>query len=166
MALKVFKNKGEEGAIPINGENLNYNFNEIINILYPIGYILIKDNSEDYSNYLGFTWQRVFAGKTLVGFDSSDTDFDTIGKIGGEKEVTLTIDKIPEHQHGEYIEYAGGKQPYTLASGGGTSKNGYFLNAQTAAYSGPQVLTEKTGGGQSHNNLQPYYVIAYWKRIA
>lgn len=97
-------------------------------------------------------------GRVPVGLDSDDTDFDTIGKIGGEKEVTLTIDKIPEHQHGEYIEYGGGKQPYTLASGGGTSKSGYFLNAQTTAYSGPQVLTEKTGGGQSHNNLQPYEV--------
>lgn len=97
-------------------------------------------------------------GRVPVGLDSDDTDFGTIGKIGGEKEVTLTIDKIPEHQHGEYIEYGGGKQPYTLALGGGTSKNGYFLNAQTTAYSGPQVLTEKTGGGQPHNNLQPYEV--------
>lgn len=97
-------------------------------------------------------------GRVPVGLDSDDTDFNAIGKSGGEKEVTLTIDKIPEHQHGEYIEYGGGKQPYTLASGGGTSKSGYFLNAQTTAYSGPQVLTEKTGGGQSHNNLQPYEV--------
>lgn len=97
-------------------------------------------------------------GRVPVGLDSSDTDFDTIGKIGGEKEVTLTIDKIPEHQHGEYIEYGGIKQPYTLESGGGTSKSGYFLNAKTTVYSGPQVLTEKTGGGQSHNNLQPYEV--------
>lgn len=166
MAFKIFKNKGEVGAIPINSENLNYNFNEIINMIFPVGYILIRDDSEDYSNYLGFTWQRVFAGKTLVGLDSSDTDFNTVGKTGGEKKVTLTIDKIPEHQHGEFIEYGGGKQPYTLASGGGASKNGYFLNAHTSAYLGPQVLTEKTGGGQPHNNLQPYYVIAYWKRIA
>lgn len=97
-------------------------------------------------------------GRVPVGLDSDDTNFGTIGKIGGEKDVTLTIDKIPEHQHGEFIEYGDGKQPYTLASGGGTNKNGYFLNAQTTAYSGPQVLTEKTGGGQSHNNLQPYEV--------
>lgn len=100
-------------------------------------------------------------GKVAVGLDSNDNDFDTIGKSGGEKEVTLTIDKIPEHQHGEYIEYNGRKQPYTLSLGGGTSKSGYFLNAQTTAYSGPQVLTEKTGGGQSHNNLQPYQVQNY-----
>lgn len=166
MALKIFKNKGEVGAIPINSENLNYNFQEVLNLMCPVGKVEIFYDNNDHSNYLGFTWQRTGIGKAIVGIDSSDTDFGTIGKIGGEKEVTLTIDKIPEHRHGEFIEYGGGKQPYVLASGGGTRKNGYFLNAQTTAYSGPQVLTEKAGGNQPHNNLQPYQVFAIWKRIA
>lgn len=31
MALKIFKNKGENGAIPLSAENLNYNFNDLDN---------------------------------------------------------------------------------------------------------------------------------------
>lgn len=31
MALKIFKNKGESGAIPASAENLNYNFNYLDN---------------------------------------------------------------------------------------------------------------------------------------
>nr|DAZ41238.1 MAG TPA: baseplate wedge protein [Caudoviricetes sp.] len=154
MALKIFENKGEVGAIPINGENLNYNFNEIVNMIFPVGYILIRDDSEDYSNYLGFTWQRVFAGKTLVGFDSSDTDFDTIGKIGGEKTHKLTIDEMPSHSHNAYL--SGGNIP---------SRSGVLkYETNNAQLFGGSL--EARGGSQPHNNLQPYYVIAYWKRIA
>ena len=153
MALKVFKNKGEKGAIPINGKNLNYNFNEIINMIFPVGYILIRDDSEDYSNYLGFTWQRVFAGKTLVGLDSSDTDFNTVGKTGGEKTHKLTIDEMPSHSHNAYL--SGGNIP---------SRSGVLkYETNNAQLFGSSLETR--GGSQPHNNLQPYYVIAYWKRI-
>ena len=156
MALKIFKNKGETGAIPINSENLNYNFNEIINILYPIGYILIKDDSEDYSNYLGFTWQRVFTGKTLVGLDSSDTDFNTVGKTGGEKTHTLIIGEMPKHSHLMGLLGGGNQERWGLQ---------YAKNSEWRYYDGADIIAS-AGESQPHNNLQPYYVIAYWKRIA
>lgn len=165
MALKIFKNKGESGAIPLNAENLNYNFNEILNLVYPIGRGFIDFTDTDYSNYLGFTWERELVGMTAVGLDTTQTEFNSVGKIGGEKTHKITIEEMETHQHGEFIEYGGGKQAYTLASGGGSIKKGYFLNASTTEYEGPQVLTEKSGGGQPHNNLQPYQVVAYWKRI-
>lgn len=38
-------------------------------------------------------------GKTLVGKDENDIDFNTIGKEYGEKEHTLIIDEIPGHNH-------------------------------------------------------------------
>lgn len=133
---------------------------------YEIGDIYLTTRVGNPNTLLGYgTWELI-PGKTLVCVDTSDSDFNIVKKTGGEKEVTLTIDKIPGHQHGEYIEYGGGKQPYTLASGGGTSKNGYFFDAHSTAYSGPQVLTEKTGGSQPHNNLQPYFTCYIWIRTA
>ena len=39
-SLLVFKNKGEDGAIPLNADNVNYNFNlikQLLNVFHPIG---------------------------------------------------------------------------------------------------------------------------------
>lgn len=147
--LKVFANKGEKGAIPLNAENLNYNFNEVLNLIYPVGAIIIKDSDTDYSNYLGFTWQKVFAGKTLVGLDSSDSDFNVIGKTGGEKTHTLTIDEMPSHSH---------KLTWLYTGMSGTTSS-------VLAYDGNEYAVSSRGGDQPHNNLQPYEVVAFWKRV-
>lgn len=58
MALKIFKNKGESGAIPLSAENLNYNFQEVLNLVCPVGKVEIFYDNDDHSNYLGFTWKR------------------------------------------------------------------------------------------------------------
>lgn len=147
--LKIFANKGETGAIPLNAENLNYNFNEVLNLIYPVGAIIIKDSDTDYSNYLGFSWQKVFAGKTLVGLDASDSDFNLIGKTGGEKTHTLTIDEMPSHSHKLAWQYSG--------TSGTTSA--------VLAYDGNEYAVSSRGGDQAHNNLQPYEVVAFWKRV-
>lgn len=102
MALKIFKNKGESGAIPLNAENLNYNFNEILNLVYPIGRGFIDFTDTDYSNYLGFTWERELVGMTAVGLDTTQTEFNSVGKIGGEKTHTLTVSEMPNHTHTLY----------------------------------------------------------------
>lgn len=85
-------------------------------------------------------------GRVPVGLDSSDTDFNTIGKIGGEKTHTLTIDEMPSHGHSAYL--TGGNIP---------SRSGVLKyetnNAQLFSSS-----LEARGGDQSHNNLQPYEV--------
>lgn len=147
--LKIFANKGESGAIPLNAENLNYNFKEVLNLIYPVGAIIIKDSDTDYSNYLGFTWQKVFAGKTLVGLDISNSDFNFVGKTGGEKMHTLTIDEMPSHSHKLAWQYTG-------------------MSGTTAAiigYDGNEYAVSSRGGDQAHNNLQPYVVVAFWKRV-
>lgn len=38
-------------------------------------------------------------GKVDVGYNSGDSDYDAIGGIGGSKEVTLTEQNIPKHDH-------------------------------------------------------------------
>ena len=38
-------------------------------------------------------------GKVVTCVDANDTDFDTVGKTGGAKTVTLTTNQIPSHTH-------------------------------------------------------------------
>ena len=108
---------------PYNAKTFTAMQNKLLDSIYPIGSIMIKDDAADYSSYLGFEWEKVFAGVTLVGLDTTQTEFNEIGKTGGEKEHVLTIDEMPSNV------------------------------VKTAS---------SRGGGQPHNNLQPYY----WKRVA
>jgi microcystin-dependent protein len=38
-------------------------------------------------------------GRVIAGLDSSQTEFDAIGKTGGAKSVTLTVSNMPAHTH-------------------------------------------------------------------
>ena len=93
-------------------------------------------------------------GKVPVGLDSSDTSFDTIGETGGEKTHTLTINEMPSHNHGIGLN-SGGSSAGSGLSYAYTS-NGYRTYGDSAA-----EMILKTGGGQAHNNLQPYIVMNY-----
>lgn len=88
-------------------------------------------------------------GKTVVGLDSSDTDFNTLGKTGGEKNHTLTVSEMPIHTHRQGFRYG-------VASGTAATMKSSEVNG-----GGGFGNTESTGGGQAHNNLQPYIVLNY-----
>lgn len=155
MALKIFKNKGESGAIPLSDENLNYNFQEVLNMVCPIGKVEVFFDNDDHSNYLGFTWERTAIGKAIVGIDSSDNDFKAIGKIGGEKTHTLNVYELPTKIPVNYGNISGGTDVVISSSvvGTGGVKSG-------------QANMNISATGQAHNNLQPYQVFAIWKRTA
>lgn len=142
-------------STPINPTNLNHiedGIADLYNAIFPVGQIVIKGDNEDYSNWLGFTWERTAVGKALVGIDANDSDFNTIGKTGGEKTHTLSYEEMPIHSH---------QMPFYTGGSGG------YQAAQTTAPTTTIMRnTEDAGGGHPHNNLQPYQVVAYWKRIA
>lgn len=164
-------NKGETGAIPINKTNLNHmddGIADLYDAIFPIGQIIIKGDDADYSNWLGFTWERTAVGKVLVGYDSKDTDFNTIGKTGGEKKHKLTIDEMPAHSHKlkgntNVVFDENSIYPYLLES----AKRGY-ADGSNVTFSGDYEINDTTtkGGGQAHNNMPPYQVVAYWKRVS
>jgi len=77
---------------------------------FPIGAVLITRRDENPADYLGYgTWELIGQGRTLVGVDPSDTDFDTVDEEGGSKLVTptgtvaapiFTGDALAGHSHG------------------------------------------------------------------
>jgi len=95
-------------------------------------------------------------GRVPVGQDISQTEFDSIGETGGAKTHTLTTAEIPAHNH----------QLKNNAIGTGSFRTTF--QASTTTDVGAGVYTyNNTGGGGSHNNLQPYqttnYIIKYRK---
>lgn len=110
-------------------------------------------------------------GKVPVGYDSSDTDFATVGHTDGEKTHTLSVTELPSHRHPPFD--AGDRLlDYNYSTTGqGVSERRVAL-AQSGNYIAPVVNSSKTdwaghdytgnaGGGAAHNNLQPYAVVKY-----
>ena len=108
-----------------------------------------------------------YKGRTLVGQDLTQTEFDVMGETGGAKTHTLTTDQIPAHTHGMANPNA---HAWSWGGAGGTSV--YAQNAIAAGGSAPsnnlttsQGNWNKTandgGNGQPHNNLQPYAVVQW-----
>ena len=142
-----------------SGETKKLNFETItktiLNTAFPIGKVEVFFDNDDHSNYLGFEWERTAIGKTPVGIDESDTDFNVIGKIGGEKEHTLTVNELASHTHLYNASIGAGNSEGTLNFGiNGSVITGTYGNA-----------IQNTGGSQPHNNLQPFEVMAFWKRV-
>jgi len=88
-------------------------------------------------------------GKVGVGLAPADTYFNTLGKTGGEKTHTLTIDELPSHTHN--LTYN--------TSGAGANTGGTVALGNTSTTS--PLATLPTGGSKEHNNLQPYIVLNY-----
>ena len=131
----------------------------VFDMIYPIGSIYISTSSTNPSSLFGGTWEPFAQGRTLIGVDTTDTDFDTVENIGGEKQHTLTYAEMPTHNHNMYSLNNAGDG--TITSGGGiTQDSGAPYKTYYAKFA-----MENSGGGQAHNNLQPYITVYMWRRI-
>lgn len=99
------------------------------------------------------------SGRVPVGLDSDDTDFNEIGKTYGEKEHTLTVDELAEHNHVGKIAVsnkAPGPTRYYFqplgTTGGDPSNTDVFSSS---------IPVLNRGGNQPHNNVQPSIVVKY-----
>lgn len=93
-------------------------------------------------------------GRVSVGLDVDDTDFNTLGKTGGEKAHTLTVEEMPSHDHKANFSLGGvGNAEGRLVLGNNVN------NGTTSGNFGSPIAL--AGGGQAHNNLQPYIVSNY-----
>jgi len=91
-------------------------------------------------------------GRFIVGLDTADTDYDTIGKAGGEKKHVLTIGEMPPHTHTYSRTVAGNVY-------GDNSTNQEDQQQNTGSTGG-------VGGSTvAHENRPPYYTLAYIMKL-
>ena len=151
------------GAALVAGENIsidrgtpdkikiNYDLaSEILESAYPVGSIYISVGSANPQDIFGGAWARFAQGRCLIGLDSGDEDFNSISETGGSKNHTLTVNEMPAHNHGATPEFK-------FSSSRGALSSNFSLD-------GSNIIN--TGGGAAHNNMQPYIVVAMWKRTA
>ena len=159
----------------------------ILETTHPVGSLEINTSGINPSEYLGGEWESFGSGRTLVGVDSSDSDFDTVEETGGEKTHTLTTNEIPAHTHGSkslvgtwanwgegsgmVSSTANGYKVTGIVSAVGDN-NQYGWGTSTGRDGDNTSLKidathehNSVGGGQAHNNLQPYITVYFWKRI-
>lgn len=87
-------------------------------------------------------------GRTPVGLNTSDSDFRALGKTGGAKTHTLTTAETPAHNHP-----MGNIYNVTKAVDSGAYSSNHLTLTSTGFQNGS---LGNTGGGGSHNNLQPF----------
>ena len=129
----------------------------LMELVFPIGATYITQTDTNPATILKFgTWERL-KGKVCLGLDEDDADFNEIGKTGGEKTHTLTVNEMPEHKH----SYS--NNLWAQSSGFGNINIGATPSANGADIVNP--VSSPAGGSQAHNNLQPYEVVGYmWIR--
>ena len=129
-----------------------------LDAVYPVGSIYMSVKPTNPGTLFGGTWAAIAQGRTLVGVNTSDTDFKTPEKTGGEKKHKLTIAEMPSHNH-----------TYVQLMDNGISSEHFGIHYYIAAQWGTKFVDSKvssTGSSSAHNNLQPYFTCYIWKRTA
>lgn len=134
-----------------------------------IGQIIISTTlntqAKVIEQYGGTSWTQI-QGRFLLGASSAYP----VNATGGEKEHTLSIDEMPEHNHG----FNGG---FTFSWGVGGLSNQVNIPSAEAIAGQPtsnSLTTSQTdwnktaamGNGQPHNNMPPYKAVYIWERTA
>lgn len=138
-----------------NVPSLTINESTKVQGFYPVGSLYFSINSTNPTVYFGGTWELFGPGRTIVGVDENDTSFSTAEKTGGEKTHTLTVSELAAHTHNwKYLkDTASGTAVHRMrAASYNTSVHPYY--------------SSYVGGGQPHQNMQPYRTCYIWKRIA
>lgn len=98
-------------------------------------------------------------GRTATGFDGATRQ----GVKAGEESVTLTGDQIPAHTHaavGSVGEASSGDPTNNVAATPEEPIYADYAAGSSAVAMGANMLTN-SGGGQAHDNMQPYQTVAF-----
>ena len=105
-------------------------------------------------------------GKMIVGIDVDDEDFNEVGKTGGSKTHTQTVDELAKHNH--IISSSTGVGNPIIVYADGQSTPGPGATNYTLKYDGttsdstPYMYTKSNGNGSPMDIMNPYIVGKYY----
>lgn len=120
--------------------------------LHPVGSYYISSSATNPSSIFGFgTWALTNLGEALVGVNTADTDFNTPGKAGGSKTVSLAATNLPSHSH------AATGLAATVASGGAHTHTTTVSNDNVQHTHGVSITSVAAGGHSHPYNSPPWF---------
>lgn len=156
----------EINSLKINQEisDIKEQLNGLLDLFYPVGsYYETSDTTFSPNTEWGGTWVQDTKGLVTVGAIEDGGDNPAYGTlklsvndVQGEAEHTLTTDEMPRHNHETGVGVWANTQ--------GGFMNRYSEN--TGNFCGSINTIDYTGGGLSHNNVQPSIGVKRWHRIA
>lgn len=100
-------------------------------------------------------------GRVPIHVDSSNGGSHTLGQKGGEETHTLSANEMPSHTHTVQATSAAGNNPNPSGRVLAGSAPSELYSAASALKAMRSGTITNTGGGQAHNNMQPYQVLNF-----
>ena len=136
--------------------------------MYPVGSVYITYNNVNPGTFLGGTWVQFGQGRTLIGQgtgnDGSTSMSFTSSSAGGEYKHKLTVDEMPSHKHAVYIQNSTSNPQVNAPKWTIALPNSWKQYTSDTKLFGPS--SGSVGNGTSHNNIQPYITVHFWRRTA
>lgn len=139
------------------GKELAGRIDRAASMIYPVGSIYLSMSEADPAALFGGVWERLKDVFLLAAGEAY-----AAGSTGGEAEVTLTAEQMPEHTH-VGLFYYGNNQAVSLNGGSGGYKLEWAAGSGLGRYS--DMYTGEAGEGKAHNNMPPYLAVYAWKRV-
>lgn len=135
---------------------------EVYESIYPVGsmYVNFTDDTNP-ATLLGFGVWTAVAGRTVVGYDGTQTEFNAAEKTGGSKALaahTHTIGNI-------FLAQGTGSLVLNDRNGDAILGSDNAVNGVNGEYWGGTKNTGSSGSGDGAN-LQPYITGYMWKRTS
>lgn len=101
---------------PLNAENLNHmeagikkaaeeitktqeKLENIVDIVYPVGAIYLSVSNVNPGSFFGGIWTQFAIGRTIIGINPDDENFNHTEKTGGSKAKGIKEENLPAHKH-------------------------------------------------------------------
>lgn len=132
---------GSEAKVTISGSKENPVLNFVLpaggfnlDKVYPVGSVYLSMSKTNPGTIFGGSWMQIAKGRTIVGLDTGDADFASIGKMAGEKSHRLTVNELPSHTH-------------TGSTDGGDGNHNHNAQTAEASLEGTFTAFRGTTGG-------------------
>jgi hypothetical protein len=140
--------------------------NSVLESVYPIGSVYCSTtNNTNPATVLGFgTWTAI-EGRTIVGYDGADSDFNTAGGEGGDKDTLLGTNNVP---HISTFTTLGGYYSNGTATIPYNNTNTTTLKTENNNGSGSDtgIYFFSVPAADAVSTVQPYKVAYMWERTS